>query len=246
MNIEPAFTIFIDESGSPVFQKTTERVGAYVVSAVCLPEIQRDDALNIIPKNPKGDFLKFSDRQLKSSELLGFMRRLFQLDVIVSIVMVRTDNPGNIKHAIALTDMANRNRKQRHNPKIKTAGLFYMLCSNIALINAWDRSGRAKGEDLSFFNLIYDNAPLGKSEKQLIMESLPITFRKVQSKFNRISWKSEQEEPLLNLPDLIAGTCVRQAVRGDVHEVWEVLETAEKRGTVFIQDGIDTVDPFTE
>lgn len=82
------------------------------------------------------------------------------------------------------------------------------------------------------------------SDRGLTLRSAKVlSCRRVDGSPNRYSWKSEQQELLLAVPDILAGTVLRSVTNGDVQSALRELRRGVEAGNFRIMSGTDISIP---
>ncbi len=240
--LEPAYSLYVDHAGSPKVQPHGDpEQSGLVVAAVCVSELARDGIQSLLPRGADDEKpLKFSARDLNPRALETFLDRLLLTDVDLAVVHVGTAEPDTMETAEDVLCFSNRVRRERGNSPIKQQHLLYGLAYKEAIVNAWQLATDRLQSDLRFFGLVLDEESLPPGDRALMCSM----WTEVPARHGLVCpeprWCSEDTEFLLYVPDLVAGTILRQATREDVPGPWRVLDEAAARGRIHIQPGFET------
>jgi hypothetical protein len=235
--IAPAFTLYVDEAGSPVFTAKETDARGYVVAAVCVPATAAPQVTAILPRS-HGRLLKSSDHAMTPKAAADFVSNLLVLPVDLALVLIDTAGTEVEQRAREATEATNERRKLRRNPPVNTVDLVYMLALKDAIIGAWHKTSARLGAPLSFFDMVLDTASIRRHSQKLLEEILHISFSQRGLVCREVSWKSEADAPLLLVADIIAGVYRRQVTHHDVVEAWKLIEDAACAGRITLQDGM--------
>lgn len=245
-SIIPPYTVLVDEAGTPSFEiaQASESSRGYIAAAVVIPELEREALNNILPRDSRGQLLKSASQGMTPNIATSFVTNLMNTKVDVCLVLLRTDSSTNVELASELTELAKERRNARHKPHISTSCLVYFLVVKDAILRAWDQVSRRLSTNLSYFDVVMDTANVSKYDKGLFQKVLKQAMQQHSGVVCRdVRWVSPKDEPLLNIPDILAGVYLRNVMHKDVPEAWQLLEAADRNGRIFIQDGIETMDP---
>lgn len=235
--IAPAFTFYVDESGSPVFTPKETGDRGYVVAAICVPANLAPQVTAIIPRS-HGRLLKSSDHAMTPRAAADFVSKLLELPVDIALVLLDTAGPEMERRAREATKATNELRMVRGNPTVSTVDLVYTLMLKEAIIGVWHHTSMRLGAPLSFFDVVLDTASIRLHSQRLMEETHRVVFGQHGFVCRQLSWKSEAEEPNLLVSDIIAGVYRRQVTHHDVVDAWKLIEDAAQTGRITLQDGM--------
>jgi hypothetical protein len=237
-------TIYVDEAGSPHFQRLRDgnRKRGYVVCAACIPDHARDAILAILPRDANG-FVKASSRMMSPDDAESFIAHSLDLDLDIGLVLLDTGSDGNVSKARRFTEKSNARRKARGNPSIVTAHLVYAIAAKEAIIGAWSHASIRRSAELATFHVVMDNASITNHTRLLFERASQEAFERIGIACRSVTWASEENEPLLYVPDIFAGVYRRQVTHGDVRGAWAQIEGAAASGRIHLQDGMETSAP---
>lgn len=229
MDILPGYEIYIDESNTPIFKTNKLRTESpYAVCAIAISILDKKMIENLLPRDETGCLMKFSSLGLTDGMVAQFLDRIFESDILFSLVGLDTSDEENCQIAESLTNIANQNRRK----KIKQSNLMYARVAAEAIITIYGSTR------LSFFNINFDSNSLPKNEFNLLKNILRDNFAKRGVEIKEITRKTEQQEPLLLAADIIAGVGRRWDTHQDVPQSWEKIIKGQTLGKVFIRNGI--------
>lgn len=239
MTLVAPLQIYIDESGSPDFYeiKEGEPLKAYVPCAVAVPTMAIYALLQILPRGSNGKLLKSSDIEFTADVAFEFIDHLLSSDAEVAVILIDPAHPTSIATAQNNTDLVNRRRQDHHHPKIKKAGFSYSILAAQLVTNALMVTLTRTGHCPSFFDVVLDKASLRSVDECRWRDGLRNAASNNNTTIGRVEWTHEEHEPLLLLPDLVAGVLHRDAIYGDVQRARQLLQDAGREGRISFQDG---------
>jgi hypothetical protein len=229
--------MFVDEAGSPVFRPQVSVGRGYVVAAVCVPAQERSNLIAILPR-ASGRLLKSSDAWMTPMAAATFVSKLLYSSVDVSLVLLDTAGVRAYKRAREATAASNALRRAIGNPRLNTHDLVYMLMLKDAVTAAWLKASQRLQAPVSFFDLVLDTASVAGHSRDLTVKAVQSTFHRAGLVCREVLWKRESDEPLLLVPDILAGVCRRQLTHHDVIDAWRLIEGAADAGRIALQDGM--------
>lgn len=243
--IAAPFSIYVDESGTPVFRTPEESPvqKGYVVAAIAVPALSQPSVLGMLPRNSSGELLKFSSRELTPWMLTCFVGEILRSDIEICLVMLSTVTDNNAALSKALVEFSNKRRTARHNPSVKEASLVYMFAAKDAIIGVLNQVSSRGRMPISFFDVVLDDASISKHDRRNFAAATRQRMEEAGLYCRDIRWTNERHEPMLYACDLLAGVYRRQAAQGDVRGALNLLEDAFTAGRILIQDGMTTPDP---
>lgn len=239
----PPRTFYIDEAGSLDFSlpKAGERKKALAFISVAVPMERLNAAFAVLPRRLNGEFLKSSDRDFSPDMATAFADRLIASPCEVGAFLCDPGAPENIAHAERLTKAANEGRKRqramettnegrRQHPDISQHDLNYLNFTSQALF-ACMQSIASRQSRPTFFNVIMDTQTIAPHQRTWFSQQFKRVAEQFCTRIDQIAWKTEQEEPLLLLPDILGGILCR-ADRGfaDARRAAGKLWDAERDG----------------
>ena len=235
-------TIYVDESGSPVFgqPKVGEWPQGYVPCAVAIPELLRPALEGLIPRSADGTLLKSSSLELSDERLASFLDRALQTRIEVALVLIDASSQVNASRAAEVTELSNERRRLRGNPRTKTPHLIYTLATRNAIIAAWTRASSAMGSPIGYLDIVLDEQAIPTHARRLYVEIFENEWRGKGLADPHVTWQSSGTEPLLHVPDLFASVYRRQAARHDVPRSFAILEGALGAGRISVNDEFTT------
>jgi hypothetical protein len=246
--LSTTMTIYVDESGTASFGEQAGRSDGrgYVIAAVAVPALSAPTIHSLLPRDAHGKLLKFSDAALSFGQLERFVAEILATDVQVCLVLLDTASPENAENFRELAELSNRRRVERGNPPIAASSLTYMLAHKEALLGVLQKATAAIPSVARFFDVVLDEANLQLHDRRLAADAFSMQLARAGLVCQSYRWAKEQDEPLLYVPDLLAGIYRRSATLDDVPGALALLERAEERGRVVLQDGMQTMDPTAE
>jgi hypothetical protein len=259
--------IVVDEAGNPDcgVEKNAGKRGGFLVAAVAIPEEIATDLLQVLPRGADGRFLKSSSRELSPEKLVEFLRRLPIDRISVAILAIATKSDVNASISAHAASVANAWRQHGHRRRIAETSLVRILCDLEAINNVWAFHStrqvieakrrriaaqriKAPGGDwvpqlgdrdsqVSFMSVKIDEG----NHTPAVRREVPEMVRKVMHghgvDVRPFSWTSESEEPLLAIPDLLAGMLLRHGERRDLSAAMQWVDEARKADRIRLQDG---------
>jgi len=236
--LEAPLTIYVDEAGSPDFTDVAagERLKAYVPCAVAVPRLSAPGMNAHLPRAPSGKLLKSSDLGLSEELVLQFLKHLLASKCEIAAILIDPGGDKSIRTAQSGAALATERRQAVHHGKISASALGYSLLVAQAVINVikaiLDRTGNLP----SFVDVVLDEASISRRHKRGFEKAIRQAGQP-RIHFGRLEWVHEQQEPLLLLPDLVAGVLHRHGTVGDLAAPCRVILDAAKAGRVSLQDG---------
>lgn len=246
--LSTTMTIYVDASGTPSLGSLPGRSDGrgYVVAAVAIPALSAPTVHSLLPRDAHGNLLKSSDRALGFRQVERFVSEILATDAQICLVMLDTQSPENAASARDLTELSNRKRAERGNPPIGEGALVYMLAHKDAVLGALQKAAATVPAVARFFDVVLDESELQPHDRKLAAEAFKELLARAGLVCQSYRWASEQEEPLLYAPDLLASVYRRSATMGDIPSALGLLEQAVDHGRIVLQDGMRTMDPAAE
>jgi hypothetical protein len=236
--LQAPLTIYVDEAGSPDFTEVAAggKLKAYVPCAVAVPNLAASSMLRCLPRSSSGTLLKSSDQALSEAQVVDFLTYLLASDCDVAAILIDPGGAESISVAHKGATLSSARRQAVHHAKISAASLGYSLLATQAIVNALTLTTERKGQLPTYVDVVLDAANIPRRHQRHFAQFL----RKASEprvRFGRIEWAHEDSEPLLLLPDLVAGVLHRQGTVGDVRDSCRMIIKAAKAGRVSLQDG---------
>lgn len=239
MTLIAPLQIYIDESGSPDFYEI--RLGdlpkAYVPCAVAVPAMSADALQRILPRRMDGKLLKSSDNEFSAEVAYRFVDDLLLSDAEIAAILIDPAHPTSVSAARNNAALVNRRRQTLHHPKISEAGFGYSIFTAQLVTNILMVSLNRKGSRPTFFDVVLDKGCLRSVDERRWQTALKDAADCYGTTVGRVEWTHEEHEPLLLLPDLVAGILHRDAIQGDVQRARQLLQDAGRAGRISLQDG---------
>ena len=242
MNVIPPLTIFVDESGSTEFgaPKEGEPKKALAVVAVAVPTMHFEAFRSLLPRTAAGKFLKAQDKEFHAGTALTFVNKLISSTAEVGAFLANPGAPENVELARERAARANRGRAKarekqeivegkRQHPDITPRDLHYfdfLVKAVLKCIEAYT----ARNSRPSFVDIVIDTMDVDEFQREWFKREFIRVADEHELTIRRIDWKTEQEEPLLLLPDLLGGILCREERYRDVGEAATKLWDAERDG----------------
>jgi hypothetical protein len=241
--IVPPVRVFIDDAGSRSFNVEGDLDGpcGSVTCAVSVPVLNEGAVFDLLPRSSKtGALLKAQSPELSPEQATTAVESILRLDgVDIAVLVVDTSSHQNLetfqqaKHA---SDTVRRALKER---RISGPNLLYILFAAQAVALVWGVARRRREHRFAFFELILDEANLHHKEEQLLRRIVTEASAEHQIRYQQITWANEENEPLLHVPDLIAGIYHRGILYDDVRECIQILEAASRSGRIRVAQGME-------
>jgi hypothetical protein len=243
--IAPPYTIFVDESGTPICRAAGQPDSheGYVVAAVAVPVLSVPFLHSILPRNSAGQILKFSDRELTPKVLAYFVEQVLFSDVELCLAMLETTSPKNRALSGDLVTVSNQRRAARHNPAISQASMVYLQTAGEAILGALSQLSRRRGPASGFIDVTLDEGNVSQHDRPNIVTALKQDCTRCGFDCRDVTWTTEQAQPMLFVPDILAGIYRRQVTHRDVNDALFLMEGALAARRIMIRDGITTLDP---
>lgn len=237
MIIEPAYTIYIDATNTPLFNENIDFIDRpYIICAVLVPFTSRETILKALPRDPiTNKFLKSSSRRMSDKLCAEFLSVLLKTEVKIAVCGIDAGGKVNPTLAKEISERANAARK--HFPLMKKSTILYFLVAKEVLINVWAQFITSTREGVSYMNVIFDREDLKQKVLELFQNMLRSAFTRQNMTLHRVSWCSREQEPLLLVPDYIAGAYKRKITHDDCPNTWKEIEKALKNKQIAYQDG---------
>lgn len=232
--------IFVDESGSPSFidAGSSFKDRGYVAAAILVPALERARLIEMLPRGSDGSLLKASSREMSPDIAATFIEQVLNTPVDISLVMLDTGSGQNEEIAYRAAEIARRSRRKNGVPPINGCGLMYLLMVSTAIINAWSHEAIRHNRELKYFEVVMDNFSMTNYNRDFFRSEFQLEMVRQGVCVNSIQWETEEDEPLLYIPDLFAGVCRRQLTNGDVGEAWATIDAAIQSRRIGLQDGM--------
>jgi len=234
----PSHHIYVDEAGTPDIRPLSVLGSrrAYITCAVIIPIKVQKKVLDLLP-NHNGNYLKSSDVNFTEEMAISFVTALLSLDVDIALILIDASDAENHEISKLAAAKSNNGRSIKHEPHIKPSSLMYSLLATEAAVNAIIGASIRNQLQIRSLDLTFDNANLSNLHRKELVDDLRQFSPKYELAFANVAWKSEQEQPLLLVPDLIAGIVHRRLISGGCVEAWEILWDAYNSQRISIQDG---------
>lgn len=229
MNIIPSMEIYVDESNTPLFDPQPDTCTLFAVAAIAIFPQEKDKIIDILPRDKNGNLLKASSSSMTDEIAATFIKKLLMFNVVVALVGVDATDSENCALADIMISKANNNRRK----KLTKGNMMYVITIAQALANIWS-SNR-----ITSFDLILDSSSLPKKESQLFCSVLQEKFGSRRTAVREVIWRTEQEEPLLHAPDILAGVGSRWATHQDVPASWNEVVHGQSTGKIKIVNGFE-------
>jgi len=246
--LSPPNTIYVDECGTPSFTDVGNscKDRGYVVAASLIPELERSNILEILPRDTNGSALKASSREMSPTIAAEFIKRVLNTSVEIALVLLDTGSKQNHKLASQVAELSKRGRQASGAPQINPRVLMYLITVNHAIVQVWSHSAIRHRQELTFFNVVMDSFSVSTNDRGLLQKEFPSIFAEQKVSVGSIRWESEDQEPLLLVSDIFAGICRRQLTHQDVGEAYSVIHAAMESGRIGFQDGIEVPTSYGE
>lgn len=229
MNILPPYEIYVDEANTPLFEPRPGLCTPYAVAAVAMSPLDKDKVIAILPRDVSGNLLKSSSVSMTDELAANFIKKLLALNVLVTLVGVDASDPGNC----CLADLMNSKANEIRHKKLTKSNMMYVRTVVQALANIWST------DNITFFDLILDSSSLPKKESRLFCSVLQDKFGSRGTTVREIRWQTEQVEPLLLAPDILAGVGSRWTTHQDVPASWNEIVRGHSAGKLIIENGFE-------
>lgn len=243
MDLQAPLTVFLDESGSVDFRQPLPgaRKKAHAVCAVAVPTIAFAGLRSIVPRNVIGGFLKSSHENFNNDLAVCFVDQLVRSEAEVGAFLVDPGAAESIQVANARAELANARRAaareseetdagKREHPPIKPQDLHYLVFLGYALFACLEVCARRRRAMPSFIDVVVDTKDVDEFQRHRFVSELRRICREHGLVIGEFAWKTEEQEPLLLLPDLFGGILCREDRFRDVgaaaHKLWD----AERAG----------------
>jgi|RhiMetdeSRZDD1v2_1073273.scaffolds.fasta_scaffold02409_19 hypothetical protein len=230
--------IFVDEAGSLNIKPASESASrkAIIMCAVAVPPSQEETLLSLLPRDHNGNLLKSSDKLMSERHALRFVQELLDSQSDVSLVLVDAGLDENYQVISEVTEIANRVRTESRERRIRAPNLNYELLVKDAIIGvlgpAWERAGCK----VTCLDVILDSANLSMGDRKRFKQILTENSAK-HGLHMEVSWCCNEDQPLLNVPDIIAGIMHRRLIHNQLEETADLLLRAWRDSRIIIQDG---------
>jgi hypothetical protein len=227
--------------------KVGDRKKALAFVSVAVPTERIDAALAVLPRGLNDAYLKSSDRDFTPDMATAFADRLIASPCEVGAFLCDPGAPENIAYAEHRTNAANAGRKRqrakestnegrRQHPDISQHDLNYLDFTSQALF-ACMQSIASRHSRPTFFSVIMDTQSIARHQRSWFTREFKRVAEQFGTRIDQIEWKTEQEEPLLLLPDILGGILCR-ADRGydDARQAAGKLWDAERVGRFKFQN----------
>jgi len=235
---EPSHIIVVDEAGGPPLRADTGVPDGYVACAAAIPMSLRDAVTALLPRDGAGMPLKAVSRETTDAVLAAFLESFFALDVAAGLLSVDSTDRANVELLQEAVDFANANRGDRER-QFNATMTAYGLLTPKALIAAWSAVCLRQRRPLERFALTLDEANLHKVMRGKLAHAVEASFRDEGVHVDKVRWASEQDEPLLHVPDYIAGVTLRTFTKGDCPASFAQLEQARVNQQLHVLDPVE-------
>jgi hypothetical protein len=246
--LTPPLTIYVDEAGGSDFGPPREgqRKKAHAVVAAAIPTLAADAVGRMLPQDSEGHPMKSTHPKLSGAHASRFAESLISSQVDIGAFLMDPGGKESIEAAERAYASECLGRKQAQervggklgkklHPDISQHDYFYLLFL-IWTVNACAGAYNVRnGHFPSFLDIVLDTKSIKPAHRERFVRLYRETFDKPESDIPRIyvrdiRWRSEQEEPLLLVPDLFGGILCR-ADRGyeDAFDAADKLWGAERK-----------------
>jgi hypothetical protein len=242
IDVIPPLTIFVDESGSVDFGVPKEGAckKALAVVAIAVPTMHFEAFRIMLPRNAEGRFLKAQDKEFHAGTALLFVNKLIASTAEVGAFLADPGAHENVELARERAERANRGRAnarekeetdqgKRQHPDIVPHDLHYLDFLAKAVVKCIEACA-VRNNRPSFVDIVIDTMDINEVHRAWFKKEFTRVADKLELTIRRIDWKTEQEEPLLLLPDLFGGILCREDRYRDVGEAAMRLWDAERDG----------------
>jgi hypothetical protein len=229
--ILPAYTIYVDEAGSPEFRRVPagSPLPAYVTCAVVVPAAEIGAVLAILPRDPQsGAFIKSSHASMSPQLAASTIDRLLSRDIDVALVTVDQSGEKSIASITREHAQTRITRQRDRLPGMAPSILGYAKLTSRAILEAWKQAMTRRDAPLSFVDLVFDNASLAPRHRAELQRHYTKQPLRNLIHIRNVAWKGHVVEPLIGLPDLFAGVMHRHGTRGDCAEACRLILAAAK------------------
>lgn len=244
MNLQAPWTIYVDEAGSDSFREArgAER-RAFIVCAVAVPTMDAVACRGILPRGTAGQLLKSSSREWNRDMATHFVQDLLATPAQVAAFLVNPGDPANVEVFRNSAERANEGRRRfreglksdeerRKHPDITGHDLHYQLFLSWVLIELQRITLNRTNRRMTFTDVVLDNKSIAEFQRQWFEQEFRRIADEHQWRIGRMDWCREEDEPLLLLPDLVAGIIHREEVHRDVGPAAFKLWDADRDGRV--------------
>lgn len=210
------WTLFIDESGDPHFPASR----GYCSCVAIVPMEELLEARLPVPRRADGTLIKSSDRDATDEMGASFLSKLFSRGSIrAAVVTASGTDPGNAEKFNRIEPGMDPNLRKRYGAKprelVRHSAAFEGMK---ALLDLPDLA-----RHLTRFDIVFDQETETKAFAQSYREVLTRLRPRAPFSVGDVRFTSRIEEPLLMIPDWIAGATLRDALRGDLPGIRSVL-----------------------
>lgn len=238
IDIIPPARIFIDEAGHLDLRELEgeRELRPYVLCGVCIPTMYEAETVAILPKGGDGELLKATSSGLSPDAARRFVEEILRREIGISLLFISSGHAESLNTVSEMTRLVNKNRSVGSKTK-KPPHVIYALSAKDVAIWSWGRLGLMQKEMPTFLDVVFDNFSLPNQFRRWFRKTLVEKCATQDITIRQVTWASEADEPLLLVPDLLAGIVHRHVTRQDCPDAFSMLLEASKKGTIRIEDG---------
>jgi hypothetical protein len=237
-SISQTLRIFVDEAGSLAIKPTSESASrrVIIICAVAVSPLQEEKLLNLLPRDHNGNWLKSSDKLMCGQNALRFVRDLLDSPSDASLVLVDAGLDENYAVVNEVTEIVNRARSEAHKPHIRAPNLNYALLVKDAIIGVFGLAWKRAGYKVRSFDIVLDSGNLSRFDRKHFQQIMIENGAKHELHL-QVTWCCNEDQPLLNAPDIIAGIMHRRLIYEQLKEPADLLLQAARNGRIAFQNG---------
>jgi hypothetical protein len=205
--------------------------------AVAVPLLQEEIVLSLLPRDNDGNLLKFSSKLMSPDQAFRFVQDLLDTPSYLSLVLVDAGFDENFKVLNEVREIANRTRSERHERHIAAPNLNYELLVKDAVIGALGLAAERGGSEVTSLEIVLDTANLTEGDQRHFSRVLIENSDEYGFYIRKVTWCRNEDQPLLNTPDIIAGIMHRRFIHNELEESADLFLQAGRDRRIVIQDG---------
>lgn len=221
MSIDPPWAIYVDEAGAADFGLPHgARKKALAVVAVAVPALHYEALRRILPRDDGGTYLKASSRGFSLEKAVQFATDIVASHAEVGAMLVDTGAEENIELSKERHARANEGRRQAREKELTVEGrrehrditlhdLHYLDFMSRAVLACFEAIMGRQGKP-TYVDIVLDSKQVNPHQGDWFVREFQRIGINHGIKIRDIVWRSEEEEPLLLLPDLFGGILCRE------------------------------------
>ena len=175
--------------------------------AVLIPASSYQPIEKLLPQ-ANGSYLKSSDKDLADFVVTGFFSEILKTRCTITFISIDLGSASNVAAAKRVAYAANQFRKRAGQRANSPQNYQYISCTSRPILTCWVKYFGIPNPANPFpaIDIILDgNSPLKKWETKRYQQELKAKTQNNGYRLRTLSWRLRNEDPLLLVPDLLAG-----------------------------------------